>query len=347
MTTLLVLDRDGDGTEIRLAPGERATLWPGSPPLAPVLHAAVAKQLGAGRILQEPSWLESRPVGARLDRVPELSPAQAAHVLLDVARGLRALHQAGRVHGGLSASAVVVDHSGQAVLIGVGRTPAIPDHDITAFRSLMGAIWPAQGPPPPDPGPEPARVQCEALVGWLEEEASAFDAATLGVLAKRHTLEHVESTLDWQEAGFMDEVGLDWGTDGGRGVLDRWATRSGSLPGAITGAMEGTQPGTGEDLSMERIALLARLLSPPDQAPDPARFEAIEGTPLQALKALIAEEPLDPVPMEAGVQAVVAPDTPVVPRQEEVSSRMLSSIALAALAAVMVVGALVLALFFS
>ena len=49
------------------------------------------------------------------------------------------------------------------------------------------------------------------------------------------------------------------------------------------------------------MLLLARLMSPPEVPPDPDRFADVEGEPCQPIKAMLAEEPLDPLPVPEGV----------------------------------------------
>lgn len=101
------------------------------------------------------------------------------------------------------------------------------------------------------------------------------------------------------DTGPVDEVGFDLGADDVvPGLLDAWAGRT--RPGE-----EGS--GTGELTSSFRpdelplTAVLARVAAGLGREAALDRFSASEGRPSGAVKALIADEPLDPLPPPEGL----------------------------------------------
>lgn len=280
-------------------------------------------------------------------------------VLLDLAEALAALHESGRHHGAVDQEHVVISHQGRAILIGLGARDGSADADSSALRMLMAELWPPTAPPPPDPGQEPASVLAEALSGWLAYEFPDNTAFSLGTRSRAETPEVGDDaeTIPFRAAGAFDEVGLDVGPDRyGRGLLDRWATGN-SLSGAHTGAIEWTRPKDDADEHVPSSgALLTRLVSPPEHPPDPARFDAVEGQPCEEIKALIANEPLEPLPLPGASRRRPLP-TPMMPSEdpdeptrptaiaEEVSEtalRMVGALLIAALFALAIVVAWVL-----
>ena len=292
--------------------GARLTVWPGDPPADAVEHPGLAWALGEGQLDGEPCWLEHRPPGARLAELQNLSAAELGMVLLDVAEAIAALNAAGAWHGAIDADHVVVSHGGRAMVIGLCPREGSVEADARALRMLMAELWPATAPPPPDPGEEPASVLAEALSGWLDFEYPDHTPFSLGSRSRAATPDATEEILRVRRVREQfDEIGLDIGTDSyGRGLLDRWATGS-SLSGAHTGAIEFTRPGPDAD-ETPRASLLARLLSPPERPPDPLRFDAIEGQPCGEIKRLIADEPLDPLPLPSSTpRRNLLPATPI------------------------------------
>ena len=358
MSPRLLREQPGGGHEVLLDAG-RATLWMGEAPTLPE-HPNLSWKLASGQLRGERAWLEHRPEGARLDELNGLNGAEIAMLLLDVAEALATLHAGGLSHGAVDAAHVVVDLAGRGTLIGPrggDRTEARED-DAAALRRLMAELWPPTAPPPPDPGAEPAEVIAEALAGWLAFEFPNHSPFALGSRSRaaQPPLEQ-GATLPFLEDERFDEVGLDLGEElHSRGLLDRWAT-SRSLSGAITGAIEWTKP-QGEDTGeVPDVQLLARLMAPPQHPPDPLRFAEVEGQPCQPIKALMADEPLDPVPLPSGVplsaplpQAAPAPtvgnELPTEPGTrptaigEEVSSRTLRYAAVALALALVLLGGL-------
>jgi hypothetical protein len=352
-------DQPGGGAEVLTEHG-RATLWVGEAPSIPV-HPNLSWALAKGQLRGERAWLEHRPEGARLDELSGLTGAETAMLLLDVAEGLAELHREGLSHGAVDAHHIVVGPGGRATLIGPrggDRTEARED-DAGALRRLMAELWPATAPPPPDPGLEPASVLAEALAGWLAFEFPDHSPFSLGSRSRAAMPPPEPSTpLPFREDERFDEVGLGLGEDlTSRGLLDRWATGR-SLSGAITGAIEWTRPQGGDSEDLPDVQLLARLMAPPDHPPDPARFSQVQGQPCQPIKALMADEPLDPLPLPSGVPlsaplpgaiptplARIGNELPTEPGtrpsiREEVSSRALTYAGVALVAALVTAGAL-------
>lgn len=303
MRTFRKVRSHGRGTE--LAEGAaRYTLWPGEPCQGVPEHPSLAWPVDSSRMDGEPAWLESRPAGPLLAELSGLSVPEVGMVMLDVAEGLAELHAHELTHGCVDERHIVVTEGGRAVLIGVGVEPGDKERDAAALRTLMERLWP---PPttPPDPGEEPATVIAETLAGWLDYEYPDHSTLALGTRARQAAprLPERPERVVWRNAvpeplDWLDEVSVVTN----RRDLDRWNTTSSHISGAITGGLEGTQPILGFiDEEPGRMALLARLMSPPEVPPDPDRFQDVEGEPCQAIKALLAEEALDPLPVPEGV----------------------------------------------
>jgi len=355
----LVRIREQPGGGVEAVRGSaRVTLWPGPAPASPPEHPGLAWPIEPGWLHEKGAWLEHRPPGARLAELAgQLSPPELGMVLLDLAEALAALHAGGSHHGQVDLDHVVVSHHGRAILIGVGRESGTAKQDSRDLRMLMAELWPPTAPPPPDPGEEPAAVLAEALSGWLAYEFPDHTAFSLGSRSKDCTPDAAEDaeTIPFRPAGAFDEVGPDLGPDRyGRGLLDRWATGN-SLSGAHTGAIEFTRPGDEDERVPSAAALLTRLVAPPDRPPDPHRFAAVEGTPCEEIKALVADEPIQPLPLPSstrrrslpGLEPEDEPEEPTRPTAiaEEVSEtalRVVGALLIAALCAVALVLAWVL-----
>jgi hypothetical protein len=301
--TLRKVRLHGRGTEVAEGP-TRYTVWPGLPPEGSPEHPSLAWMVEPGVVEGEPAWLESRPEGALLADLSGLSVPELGMLMLDVAEGLAELHEHGLCHGSVDERHILVTQGGRGVLIGAGVHPGSLDADSNGLRAVMLRQWP---PPsePPDPGEEPAAVVAETLAGWLAYEYPDHSTLALGTRAREAapSMPDRAERIAWNaevpdSLGWVDEDSIAIRT----GPLDRWSTTSSHISGAITGALEGTQPIPHflED-EPRRMLLLARLMSPPDAPPDPDRFDAVEGEPCQAIKALLAEEPLDPLPVPEGV----------------------------------------------
>ncbi|MCB9795521.1 MAG: hypothetical protein H6741_22675 [Alphaproteobacteria bacterium] len=269
--------------------GPRVTAWPGDTPPRPPKHRSLTRPVKQELLLPEgPHWLELRPPGALLSELGELAEGDLAMLLLDLAEALAALHAAGQVHGAVDAEHVVIAPGGKAVLIGAGRQQGTAEADAHALRMLMATLWPAEAKaPPPDPGPEAAEVLAESLAGWLEYEYPGHSAFHLGGRSLSLCPETPPEVEYLDDVGGLDEVGVDLGPEGGgRGLLDPWTTGHSTA----TRTREG-EPEDGDEAP--RTALLGRLMSPTEREADPGRFEGREGEAAQALRELLAEEPLD------------------------------------------------------
>lgn len=122
-------------------------------------------------------------------------------------------------------------------------------------------------------------------------------------MATRSTRDEVTAPGSQQEpTGPVDEVGVDLGPDGAaRGLLDSWAGRT--SPGELTQG-EATGALAAEELPL--TAVLARVAASLGRADDAARLAGARGQPSRAVKALIADEPLDPLPVPDGLSPVGA-----------------------------------------
>ncbi|MCB9762730.1 MAG: hypothetical protein H6739_23215 [Alphaproteobacteria bacterium] len=299
--------------------GPRVTAWPGAPPPRPPKHRSLARPIDGGllQLEQGPYWMELRPPGALVSELSGLSLPEVGLMLLNVAEALTALHGGGLVHGAVDADHVVIAPGGRAVLIGVGEQPGTADDDIHGLRMMMAALWPETATaPPPDPGSEPAEVHVESLSGWLDCEFPDHSSFSLGSRSLHAAPPLPDDApmldalvIDREDEG-LDEVGVNLGPDGERGLLDPWTTGTGNT---ATGTKEIT--GSEGDAPPQKVALVGRLMSPPDRDLDPERFAGREADAARALKGLIADEPLDPVPTPSGVplpapDAVDLPDDP-------------------------------------
>lgn len=336
----------------RNSEGALCCLWMGLPPPRSPAHRGLALRLDTGLYDGQPAWLEHCPDGPSIAQLSEhLDPAQWAMLFQDLAEALDALHRGDLHHGALDLHHARVDPTGQARLLGVGVQGGDADSDIWALIGLLTEHWPESAPPLPSLGDDAQDVG-EAMEEILALHYPAASRASLSALSTRMRPGSGVEVLPWQSAGF-DEVGMELGEERGHGgLLDFWSTGR-SRSGAFTGAVEGTLPEADLHEVPGRGAILARLLAPPQVTPDPERFAAIEGQPLQALKALLAEEPLDPVPVCEGprlgqtLQAAAPEDEPAgpttvtsLPVREEVSRGMLLLFGLVGLA--LVLGALAL-----
>ncbi|MCB9744556.1 MAG: hypothetical protein H6740_18315 [Alphaproteobacteria bacterium] len=306
LTRLRVVRRLGEGIEAVAddGMGPRVTAWPGETPPRPPKHRSLTRPLRQELLLPEgPYWLELRPPGALLSELGPLAEGDLAMLLLDLAEALAALHGAGQVHGAVDAEHVVVAPGGKAVLIGAGRASGTPADDARALRMLMAALWPTEAKaPPPDPGPEPAEVIAESLSGWLDFEYPSHSAFHLGSRSLGLCPPPDPEVEYLDEVGGLDEVGVDLGPDGEvRGLMDTWTT------GHSTATRTREAEADDEDVAPS-TALLGRLMSPSERAPDPARFAGQEEAAAQALRGLLAEEPLDAL-HAPGLELVV--DEPV------------------------------------
>lgn len=277
-------------------PSRRAQLWQGAHPDRAPQHPSVARPRWRGTLDGQEWWLESTPPGPRLAEL-ELGAAARVAVLIDAAQALRRLHDEGLVHGRIDEDHLLVDGSGRARLIGPGRHGGTVVEDVEALQRLV-ATGSSLVALPTQLGPPDLGALLDALTGWLAITHPTWDRDGLGRLAadqlpavpdepdrRAWRPERVASVLD--ESSPLPLLG----SVAGEGVFDE---------ATATGLAEVTRERTREvsELSLgdgARLQLLARLLAPVPG--DPQRFAAAEGRPSQTVKKLVADEPLDVLPL--------------------------------------------------
>lgn len=302
---------------------ERFTLWPGLPPPEGPLHPSLAPRILSGRAQGEPVWLEARPRGAPLNSIAaQLEPGQVALILLDCCEGLVALHDAGRVHGDIKSKRVVLDEGGYATLVGVGQRQAHPEEDLAALirmgRTVIGA---EPGLLLPEVAPASAGSLCqileEQLVGHDEDRLraalAAHSARGLAPIPEEPTLLQVVVEHTQGARGRVDELLPILGPETERtGSHISWSSSAGEVTRESTvEATQAASEGTGElpsfaDQLGRRTQIFARILAPMPQA-TAGRFEAREGQPSRAIRALLLAGPLDPLALDSEVQGDLLP----------------------------------------
>jgi len=290
------------------SPSTRLTLWPGlAPPEAP-LHPMLAPRITVGRLNGEPVWLEARPRGVPLNRLAGiLNPHQVALVLQDCCEALSALHEAGRVHGDLNSKRVVVAEGGWTTLVGVGLRSGFLEEDLSALMQLGRTLTMEQGVIPfawtVPKDAEELRVFLQSWMEGADEDELRHELAALAsaeVAPVPHDPTVVEIVSDSRQApGAVDEVLPELGPD--RELTGSWDSTAGEV---TCEAPEGTLPlpgettqslGTRRTSQANRMQVLARILAPPEVAPNPARFQGKEGLPCEGIRALVLQGRLDPL----------------------------------------------------
>jgi len=265
----------------------KLVLWPGAGPVERPFHPALALLVGVGRLDGEQVWAEELPAGRLLaDLDPGAGPVASA--FSDLVDALAALHALGFAHGGLDASSVVVGPEGSGHLLGALGEGEI-DEDLRALRTLLDRWVPELG--------EPGHTSDLLDLGALAIALRGREQTWPGQLTDDEQREEgptLELQLD--ALGSVDEVGFDLGPDEHeRGLLDTWAGRSLSSE-EPTGSVPRIEDGRGA-----LTAVLAHLAAGIARDADPDRFRAAEGRPSRAVKALLADEPLDPLPAPEGL----------------------------------------------
>lgn len=288
----------GGGVEVALPnqEGDRLSLFMGSNAPRPPRHPGLGRVLGSAHRDGDPCWLEERAAGPLLSELQGLDVQRIATALLDLASALAALHGSGLAHGSVGAERVVVQASGRAQLIGAGATSGTVTDDLAALRTLMHDLWPQDSPPPPDPGEgESAAILSESLAGWLSYHHPTATARAW--VPPGPTVPEMALVIALQpvpEASHLDEIGFDLGPEP---EGDR-STGSGTAGGQT----EHTRPASAHyGSSPRRQAVLGRLLAFASESGDPDRFAAATGRPSTVIKTLLADEPLDPLPLPDGV----------------------------------------------
>jgi len=154
-----------------------------------------------------------------------------------------------------------------------------------------------------------AHALAEELDEWTRKHHPEHSPFRLGALSWERAVrpgleaEVLEVEVDRGEELAADEVVYDLGPDPAEpGLLDSWHSSSLSH---WTETREWTMAGEGPE---RRRALVARLVSPPETPPDPDRFAKVEGMPCASIKRLVADEPLDPLPLPDGISPHVPPE---------------------------------------
>ena len=116
------------------------------------------------------------------------------------------------------------------------------------------------------------------------------------------------------EISHLDEVVVDLGPE------PMGETSSGT--GTVGGLSDHTRPASARfGASPRRQDLVGRLSAFADARPDPERFGDKEGRPSNVIKGLIADEPLDPLPLPDGVPPLgQALDPPVIHEVERTAT---------------------------
>jgi len=280
-------------------PGARVTVWPGEPPaVAAGVHPLVAAPIGHGEMDGQPCWIEDRPPGIMLaDLTDPLSPGVAAQIVAQMADALGALHARGHSHGHVSADRVVVALDGSPVLIGAGISAGTPEADLAATLALLDTICPEMEIPSPDSAAEIAASLREVAMSAEVSPSVLRERIELAMPAPPAdpTILH----LSIAPLGFTDEVQPDLGPDERvRGLLERWSTTGSGdeFTGDRTEAISAS-----ELAAQARRVMLARLGDLYNRPTLSDRFQEHEGTPCEPMKSLIADEPLDPLPVPDGV----------------------------------------------
>ncbi len=279
--------------------GARVTIWHGPPPDTPSpIHPLVAVPLSIGVVDDHPVWVEERPLGPLMSDLTEpIEIVEAAQLMAQVADGLGALHARGHAHGGLSPAMIVITLDCSPVLIGAGVYAGTPSDDLAAVVAMLRQICPS--------APIPAHGSAAELAAGLRETAMS------GAASKSNLREQVELAMAPPPAtpqtlrihltpmGYTDEVQPDLGPDArSRGLLDQWSN---------TGSHEEFTDDRTETISASELAaqgrqiMLERLDELYGRPAIQQRFGEQDGTPCASVKALLAEAPLDSLPVADGV----------------------------------------------
>ncbi len=295
------------GLEVVAAEGPdlRMSLWEGPNPSRFPRHPCLGRSIATGRCKNERVWLESRPAGSLLLDLPPPRPGELAMLCAELCRALDALDKWGLAHGFIHASRVVVGGDGKPQL--VGPRPSATS-DLVQLRAFLLRHWP-EGEAEPPLSADSAHALAEELDEWTRDHHPDQSPFRLGALSWEQATrpgpdaEVLEVEVDRAEEQAADEVSFDLGPDPAEpGLLDSWHSSSLSH---WTETREWTMAGEGPE---RRRALVARLVSPPETSPDPDRFAGVEGIPCESIKRLVADEPLDPLPLPDGISPHVPPE---------------------------------------
>lgn len=278
--------------------GARVTIWPGTPANISVSdHPSISHFLGASVMDGEPVWLEHRPgPWALADLKQTLGEAEALDLAVQLADGLAALHSRGLAHGQVDEQAVVLHSDGRPCLIGTGRLDGSPEVDTRDCIALLNRI-----------APEPFELQEPLNAPMLsaklreliiERELPASELAQwLNEQGRPEPTEERSVSLELTPMGSTDEVLPDIGLDApGRGLLDRWGWSD-------TDNEHTDDPTETADLASTHTHARQQLLDRLERYFDSAlgRYQENYQPPGPAFRALVLNEPLDPIPLQNGL----------------------------------------------
>jgi len=268
-----------------LSPTERMVLWHGLPPAPIPDHPNVAPVVLEGDLGGRQVYAERVPPGVRMSAHPP-PPELLPYVVCKALAGLHALHDAQQVHGAVGPDRMVLGVDGEVVLIGRGRQGGVRSLDVIAAVSLL----------PEEHESTLLDAHAGGLSAELADRTGPEDRYTLAlwvrsVLPERRVVEQTLLTIGEQDDA-VDEIVPDLGPDRGeRGLLDRWSvTTATGMSGERTDESSRTQPTIG-------ITLWKLLTTEPERPPPADRFDPVRGVPSRGIRALLAEEPPDILPL--------------------------------------------------
>jgi hypothetical protein len=286
-------------------PDKRAVIWPGTPPVGQLpSHVGLARPHILGRTHGGLVWVEQTPPGCLLADLPlPLPPTVTAWVLVMVAEALDALHRAGRAHGGLDGHRIHLSREGQVLLLGSGVELGEIAQDLEVLQRLYARLDRHADAPPT----ASARAFADELKRRLgghpgppSELSERVDRASQVVPEDARRIEVVAN--DTSQRWAIDEVGFDLGPDErARGLLDPWTGTGGGSTGEVTSAERTGALDEFQDGSRTRTSALARLARGLYADAEPVRFAIAEGKASAAVRTLVADEPLDALPVPDGV----------------------------------------------
>jgi hypothetical protein len=258
----------------------------------------MARPLGFGERDGQAVWVEDRPPGALLSDLEKAPPLwDVTNLLAQVADGLGALHARGHSHGQVVPERVVIAMDCAPVLIGAGVTQGSVESDIAGLIEMLQTLSPQTEVPPHSSAAELAAGLRERAMSVEEPESMLREMVELAMIPPPAEPEVFRLAIT--PMGYTDEVQPDLGPDERvRGLLDRWSNTGSNdeFTDDRTEAISASElAAQGRRVMLERLGDLYRRPSLSQ------RFTEHQGTPCEPLKALIADEPLDQLPVADGV----------------------------------------------
>ena len=223
-----------------------------------------------------------------------------------------------QIHGEVGPERIFLGSDGGVVLTGRGRRGGLVAMDVVSALSILHG--------------EEDTLPAAGALGIAEElaaESPADATEQLAAWVRQHLPPSPEPgpplalTVSLPDGG-MDEVVPDLGPDvDGSGILDRWSVTTGN-----TAANEPTE--TTAELGAARtpqqlaIGLWSRLAAPRAN-PSPSRFDATTREASRGVRALLADEPPDvlPVPLEIAKATVIRAAPSPASFQDEIPTQAL------------------------